>query len=137
MKKIRIFFVIIVVLFLICVFAIFFKQKAIVKSEKFTNAKVRFVYEDENIDTYMNQEDVEKIKMILNKKHLYKDKPSCGFSDNVSIRFNDNQHIFCIACDECPIIYYKNERRYLKLSEKENASVRNILVKYGFHFPCL
>lgn len=40
-----------------------------------------------------------------------------------------------VACDGCPMVYYKNENRYFKLSEEENKMLKRILEKYGFYFP--
>lgn len=84
----------------------------------------------------MKQEDLNEVKKVLNNKRLYNDNPSCGFNENVSIEFN-NKEVFYIACDGCPIVYYKKENKYLKLSEEENTVVREIVEKYGFYFPCV
>lgn len=101
------------------------------------NGKVRFEYGDENILTDLSEEDLNTIREIFDDKKLYKDNPSCGFSESIAVLLNDDSQIFCIACDTCPIIYNKNEGLYFKLSDEENILLRNLLKKYGFYFPCL
>jgi len=44
---------------------------------------------------------------------------------------------FCFACDSCPVVYWKNKNKFIKLSEKENEELKGILALYGFEFPCL
>lgn len=100
------------------------------------NGMAVFQYGDVNISKKISNEDLNAIKNIFDDKKLYKDSPSCGFNENISVVLDETQ-VFCIACDKCPIIYYKNEGLYFKLSEQENELVRNILIQYGFYFPCV
>ena len=101
------------------------------------NGRVRFEYGDKDILTDLSEEDLNTIKEIFNNKRLYKDNPSCGFSESIAVLLNDDAQIFYIACDTCPIIYYKNEGLYFKISDEENTLLRNLLKKYGFYFPCV
>ena len=100
------------------------------------NGTVVFKYGEADISKKLSDEDLNTIKNIFNNKKLYKDSPSCGFSENIAVVLDGTQ-IFCIACDNCPIIYYKNEGLYFKISDQENELLRNILTRYGFHFPCV
>lgn len=95
-----------------------------------------FKYNEYNISQPLSEQDLDSIIEIFNNKSLYRDNPSCGFTEDVSIQFNESE-TFCIACDNCPVIYWKNKNRYLGLSDDENSSLRDILKKYGYVFPCV
>lgn len=101
------------------------------------NGEAVFKYESLDNSTVLSQSDLSIIIDIFNNKRLYKDTPSCGFSENVAIYFNNHTEIFCIACDTCPIIYWKNKDRYFHISEEENILLKDILENYGFIFPCV
>lgn len=98
---------------------------------------VRFVYNDKDIYEEVSQDDMNQIYEIIEGKILYKDSPSCGFSDEISFSFNQGEQIFCIACDTCPKVYWANKGRYFNLTDEENWELREILKKYGFEFPCI
>lgn len=100
------------------------------------SGKVSFVYGDSNILENLSDKDCNIIKDMFDNKKLYKDNPSCGFSENIAIVFDDSK-VFCIANDECPIIYYQNKNLFFDLSNKENELLRNILTQYGLYFPCV
>ena len=99
-------------------------------------AVVRFENGETNIVRTVNENDFTKIKRILNGKILYKDNPSCGFGENASVQFNQEQ-TFCFAQDTCPFVYWKEKNKYLRLSEQEQEELYSILYSYGFFFPCL
>ncbi len=99
-------------------------------------ADVCFVYGDANVLKPMKEEDLELIQSIFDTKKLYKDNPSCGFDENISIKINKT-HTFCIARDTCPIVYWKEKDRYIKLMEEEKNQLYKILESYGFSFPCV
>jgi hypothetical protein len=75
-----------------------------VNTTKISNGIVCFVYLDKNISTQLEDEYEKFVKKLFNDKRLYKDNPSCGFSENASISFNNGKNIFYIAQDLCPII---------------------------------
>ena len=100
------------------------------------HASVIFTYSEKEIDSTIKQEDFETIKKIFGNKKLYKDSPSCGFSEDVSVKFNDSQ-VFCIARDTCPIIYIKEKDKYFRITEEEKNELYEILETYGFTFPCV
>lgn len=99
-------------------------------------AEVCFIHGDTDILQLLDEDELESLKTLFNGKKMYKDDPSCGFSENVSIKFNKAQ-TFCIAQDTCPIIYWKEENRYIKLSEEKKIQLYNLLKPYGFIFPCI
>lgn len=100
------------------------------------NAEVCFQYGDTDAINQLSDKEVGSIKTIFNGKKLYKDNPSCGFSEAVSIKFDDEQ-TFCIARDTCPIVYWKEKNRYIRLTEDEKTQLYNLLEPYGFIFPCV
>ena len=99
-------------------------------------AEVYFQYGTTDAINQLSNNEMESVKTILNRKKLYKDNLSCGFSEAVSIKFDD-EHTFCIARDTCPIIYWKEKNRYIRLTENEKTQLYNILEPYGFIFPCV
>ena len=99
-------------------------------------AEVCFQYGNTNAINQLSDKEVESVKILFNEKKLYKDNLSCGFSEAVSIIFDDEQ-TFCIARDTCPIVYWKEKNRYVRLTEDEKAQLYNLLEPYGFIFPCV
>lgn len=99
-------------------------------------AEVYFQYGNTDTINQLSNNEMESVKTILNGKKLYKDNLSCGFSEAVSIKFDD-EHTFCIARDTCPIIYWKEKNRYIRITENEKTQLYNILEPYGFIFPCV
>ncbi len=71
----------------------------------------------------INKEDMLIIKEIFNGKELFRDNPSCGFDENISLCFDNIT--FSVACDGCPIIKYKN--KYFYVSEIELEQIHNIM----------
>lgn len=98
-----------------------------------TNARLNYVYNDKNINVNLSADESKTIKVMFNGKRLYNDNPSCGFTENVSIRF-DNM-VFCVACDKCPIVKWGN--KYFKISEGDREIINLVFEKYGGYFPCV
>jgi len=99
-------------------------------------AEACFIYGDISRVHRLDNEELELIKDIFDGKSMYKDSPSCGFSTDISIKFNNSQ-TFCIACDTCPVVYWKEENSYIRLTEKEKLRLYDLLEAYGFSFPCV
>ena len=99
-------------------------------------AEVCFIYGNAKNSNYLSNKEIELLKDIFNKKKMYKDNLSCGFSEDISIKFNKSQ-TFCIARDTCPFVYWKEEDKYIKISEEEKIQLYNLLKSYGFFFPCV
>jgi len=101
-----------------------------------TEANVYFQHDTIEASGRLNDTELASLKAIFNGKIAYRDNPSCGFSDNVSIKLGSNQTLW-IAHDTCPVIYWKEENRYITLSEDEQTLLYNLLKAYGFRFPCV
>lgn len=125
-----------ILIFIIAIIVIVYFCSNRVKIEFTEEAEACFIYEGVSSVSRLNEEDVELLRTLFNGKFTYKDNPSCGFSENISVTL-DNRYTFCIAQDTCPIIYWKEKDRYIKLSEKEITQLHELLGKYGFYFPCL
>ncbi len=94
-----------------------------------------FKYDDWDIEAELSADDMRTAMKILSNKPMYKDSPSCGFTENVSVRIDGE--IYCIANDACPIVYVSGREMYINLSKEENETLRSLLEGYGFTFPCL
>ena len=99
------------------------------------NVTAKYIYSDKNIITDLTAEDSKLVTEILNGKHIsIFDLPSCGFDENVAVIINGKT--FCIACDECGTVYFKERNGYISLDDNENEQLREILSDYGFEWPC-
>lgn len=56
---------------------------------------------------------METISNFFDGKALYADTPSCGFDEEIAIKINNDEQIFCIACDFCPRVYWVNKDSYV------------------------
>lgn len=110
-----------------------------VNVKEFKSGAVQFEYQDKNVSEHLTETDFKIICDMFEGKRLYRDTPSCGFGEEVSILMDRNGEVqyFCIAQDDCPILYWKNRERYFKLSDAENEKLHSCLTAYGFQFPCL
>lgn len=97
------------------------------------NAILHYSYNDEDISVNLTAEESNTIKNMFGGKMLYNDSPSCGFSENISIKCGDMT--FCIAYDMCPVI--KCEHRYFRISNEDRKILNGIFEKYGGFFPCI
>ena len=99
------------------------------------NVTARYIYGDKNITTELSEEDSNIVTEILNGKHLSIFLlPACGFDENIAVIINGKT--FCIACDECGTVYFKERNGYISLDDNENEQLRMILTNYGFAWPC-
>ena len=100
------------------------------------DADICFVYGD--IDEIYSLEDSELNTLIdiFDGKKMHMDNPSCGFNEDISIKFNGEQ-TFCIARDACPIVYWKEANRYIMISEEEKEQLYGLFEAHGFFFPCI
>ena len=83
--------------------------------------------------TELSTEETIQICAIFDGKILYRDNLSCGFSENVAVVFNENQ-TFCIACDSCPIVYWKEKNKYFNITEAQKKQLYSILKEHGLSF---
>ena len=74
---------------------------------------------DNSVIHDLTQEELNKVKHIFNHhimNNAEHDMPSCGFSEERAIMFNDSQ-TFCLACDDCDIIFWKERNVYFCISQ--------------------
>ena len=100
-----------------------------------TSAIARFKHNESDIESELSTEHTKQIVGIFQGKKLRKDSPSCGFTEDVSVKIDDKT--FCITCDTCRIVYLLEDDRYFYLSDTENSFLREILTYYGFELPCI
>ena len=94
-----------------------------------------FRYGDTDITQILSDKDSETVRNIFGGKTMFFDSLSCGFSENVALIIGGDA--YCIACDDCGIVYHVKEDKYFNLSDKENKALRELLGEYGFSFPCI
>ena len=94
-----------------------------------------FRYGDTDITQILSDEDSVAVRSIFEGKTMVSDSPSCGFSENVSLVIGGDT--YCIAYDNCGIIYHVKEDKYFHLSDRENEALRELLGECGFSFPCV
>ena len=130
----------ILVLFIIVIIAIYIGVICLstnrINMDDIKEGEISFVYGDTNILHSLDNEELSLVKAIFNNKKVYNDNPSCGFSENISIKFDKSQ-TFCIACDTCPVVYWMEEDRYIRLMEEEKSKLYILLKTYGAFFPCI
>lgn len=95
-----------------------------------------FVVGDVNVHERVSDKELSQIKELFIGKSLFRDNPSCGFTADISIEFDDT-HTFCFANDGCPLVYWKENNQYFRLTKDEQAQLYGILEQYGFFFPCI
>lgn len=125
-----------IILIVVILLAVIYLRHDKVNMNLVKKAEACFQYENTDEISQLSDKDMESVKTIFNGKKLYKDNLSCGFSETVSIKFDD-ELTFCIAKDTCPIIYWKEKNEYIKLTENEKTQLYNLLKPYGFNFPCV
>lgn len=125
----------VIIICFICA-ALFFLRCFLVRLPDGAAASVRYIYGEKNIETELSIEDKNAIIDILDGKLInIFDMPACGFDENVAVIINGKT--FCIACDECGTVYYKERNGYISLNDDENIKLRTILSEYGFEWPCV
>ncbi len=107
-----------------------------VNTKNLTSGTVIFTYEDNNINESLSQNDLSFLIDLFDNKIMYRDNPSCGFTKNVSILFNDAEY-FCFAYDTCLVVYWESRNKYFRLSDSEYKDLVEMLSKYGVFFPCI
>ncbi len=110
--------------------------KNVVNISTTKTAQVVFVYGNISTHEKITDEELLFLKKMFSGKIMYVDNPSCGFSEQISIVFDESQ-TFCIACDTCPVIYWKEKDRYFRLATKEKDELYRFLEKYNCSFPCV
>ena len=132
-KKMKIF---IPVFLLIIILVVIILKKNMVNMDFAERGEAIYKNYGLDIQVSLSDQDMHIICDIFSGKILYRDNPSCGFGEDAAIKFNDEQ-TFCIACDTCPVVYWKEKNKYIRLKEDEKTQLYNLLEPYGFRFPCV
>lgn len=114
----------------------FLSQSGKVSTASFEKGRAVFGNDDMEIARGLSDQDLDTLKVLFDGKKLYKDQPSCGFSEKVAVVF-DNTETFCFAHDGSSIVYYQNKDKYFTLSDKDAQTLYTLLEQYGFEFPCV
>lgn len=126
----------ILVISLLCIaVAVFLFMKNRINLSSVESVEVLFVYENIELCEHVDEQGLLIIKDIFDGKCFFNDNLSCGFSENISLRIND-EYTFCFARDMCPILYWKENGVYIRLSEKEYEKLYTLVKDYGVFFPC-
>ena len=120
----------------VAVLVLFFIKGEHVKLGDVNKAVINYENGTVSVNESLTKEEISLISDIFEDKELYSDKPSCGFSDEISIVINDGQ-TFCIARDTCAIIYLKEKNLYFSVSEKDIELIHGIFENHGGKFPCV
>jgi uncharacterized membrane protein len=96
-------------------------------------ASIVYNYKDKNINQTLSNEEALTVYDIFNRKTLYAGNPSCGFTDNISIRFEDM--IFCPAEDGCAIVMLQNKNKYFNITKNEQQEIKEIFFRHGGTLP--
>lgn len=121
------------VLLLIIILVVIMLKKNMVNMDFAERGEAIYKYYKSDIQVSLSDQDMHIICDIFSGKLLHRESYSCGFGEDISVRFNSSQ-TFCLATDDCPIIYWKEKDKYFRISEKEKIQLRKILEKYGFIF---
>ncbi len=133
------FFLVIFLSVIVFVFFCLLTSHFYINTGSLNSIQITYIYNDANIVTSVqNKDDIQTLKDIC-KGFQYTDNPSCGFSEDICIKFyNDNESIiFSPACDECSILRINNSNKYIKLNENQYKKFKAIVEKYGMKFPCV
>lgn len=97
-----------------------------------------FIYEEENIQVTLNDEEAAKVVEILDgnpyESPLLVGYPSCGFSGNVALKVGNRR--FAIACDTCNCVWDLGNGMYFDIPYEDMAYIHSLFEKYGGYFPC-
>lgn len=104
------------------------------------NAEVTliFIYESENIQVTLTDEEAAKVTQILDG-NAYDPSvligfPSCGFNENVAIKVGDRR--FAIACDTCNCVLDLGNGLFFDVSKEDISYIHSLFERYGGYFPC-
>lgn len=124
-----------IILIVVILLGVIYLRPDKVNMDLVKKAEVCFQYGNTNAINQLSDREVASVKTIFNGKKLYQDNLSCGFSEAVSMKFDEEQ-TFCIAQDTCPIVYWEEKDRYIRLTEDEKTQLYKLLEPHGFIFPC-
>ncbi len=124
------------VVFFLCILGLLYLKMNLINLHNVKTGEAVFIHNDVNISHVLSDEEMKIFKKAFSNKFLYRDNPSCGFTENISVQF-DKTRTFCFACDDCNGVYWKEKGKYFDLSDNEKTELHNILEQYGFCWPCV
>lgn len=136
MKKIIIAIIVVVVIVLLLFLWWGYNKISLLKLDSINVARLVFNYGEIKISNDLTDSEIAIVRDIFDGSRTYIDELSCGFSEDIAVVI-DNSKTFCVACDTCPIVYWKEKKRYIKITEGEKIQLYNIFEKYGGKFPCV
>lgn len=101
-------------------------------------AYITFVYDDKNIHNKLTKSEMIEIRNMVNdSEYFYDEGMSCGFTEHISITFEDTffDCTVCVACDGCGIL--KIGKKAVNITPKERIRINEIFEKYGGFFPAI
>lgn len=108
----------------------------ITKIDDASQATLKFIYADKEIEQVLAAEDTAKIAEMFSGKALDgSSTPSCGFDEDISITFGNQ--VFAIACDDCAVVMDCANGEYFDISDSDKEYIVSVFEKYGGYFPCV
>lgn len=137
-KKYKVVGACILLIAIVGVFTLITIKKNYVDPSFATGISLKYYYLDKQIDIVVTDEDDIRILQENLKGISYIDSPSCGFSNDVSIKFSDGERelVLCPACDNCSTARIGDSNRYVEI--KDRNCFRNCFRKIRLFFSvCL
>ena len=138
MKTIKIIFIILVIIAVAVLIYFIFPRKIVIPEAY--EIILKYNYHDKNIyEIIYDENEIIKLTELFHGKYAFKDNPSCGFSEDISITFvgKDNIIMLCPALDKCNINRIGTTNKYVNISEENRRKLELFLEKYGFKFPAV
>lgn len=119
-----------VVIISVAVVTLMFGYFSFVRISEKASGTIRYMYENSVVETEISRDDMKTVEKILDGKFIDVFMlPACGYSEDTALIIGGNT--FCVACDACGTVYYKERRGYLQLNDEENRALRSLFKKYG------
>ncbi len=122
----------------IIVSVMLFPRSAVVINDSYV-VNFRYSYLDKNIEgKIFDKNEIEELEKIIGGIS-YKDSPSCGFSENISLVFISNDMTLTVlpAIDGCSTMKIADENKYISITRQNRRKFDDIMKKYGFKFPAI
>ena len=101
-------------------------------------AYLKFNYSNKDINVKLTKSEIDEIRnMVRDKDYVFDEGLSCGFTENISITFEDIlfDDTVCVACDGCEIL--KIGKKIVYITPQERDKINEIFEKYGGRFPAV
>lgn len=101
-------------------------------------AYLTFKYCGKDIRAKLTKSEIDEIRnMVRDKDYVFDEGLSCGFTENISITFEDIlfDDTVCVACDTCDVL--KIGKKIIDITPQERERINKIFEKYGGYFPAV